>query len=204
MNARLAALATLLLASCASYTAPDSVVYGTAVITQHANGVTWTDYTTFSVGQTVAIRDETGSTPQDCTVAANAGLLQAIKDEMVARGYREATGLETPDLELALSSRLGSVEYWYSGGWCGWYPYYYCYPGWSYGGSYSFGTILLEMGDRKNAGVTMPLLWSDAAYGVLAGYYQGCGDSPSGINWTRIQAAVERGFQQSPYIQGPL
>ena len=41
---------------------------------------------------------------------------------------------DTPaDLHIKMSATLGNVDtYSYYPGYCGWYPYYYCYPSWSY------------------------------------------------------------------------
>ena len=209
MNARLAALAALVLATgCQSFSAPDSVLYGTAVITQYTPGTQWSSFTTFTVDPIVAVVDDTGSITSNCSVPGTQ-IVPTIKNEMQARGYTyidfDPLNPTTADLEIKMSAHLGSASYYYSGGYCGWYPYYYCYPGWSYAGSYSFGTLQLEMGDVKAAGGTqgnkIPLVWQNVNYGILAGYYSGCSGNGSGINWSRIQDAVVRAFDQSPYIR---
>jgi len=205
MRARFAALATLLLASC-YYGAPDSVVNGALVATQYASGVSWDAYTTFSVDPKVAVLDNTGSVTTECTVDGT-NLVTTITQQMQARGYtavdwgNSVTGPAT-DIQIKMTSYLGSVDYYYSGYYCGWYPYYYCYPSWTYAGSYSFGTLVLDMGDLKNAtsGGKLPLIWHSASYGVLASYYTGCANT-STINWGRVQQSIVQAFDQSPYIQ---
>ncbi len=205
MKARLAALATLLLAGCAGYSAPDSVVYGTAVVTQYSNKATWSTYTTYSVDPVVAVVDNTGATTQECSVDGSQ-LVPTIVAQMDARGYTRVawTGTNTTDsdLQIKMTAFLGSVDYYYAG-YCGWYPYYYCYPGWSYAGSYSFGTLVVDMGDKLNqSGTEIPLAWTAASYGVLASYYSGCsgGSAGNNPNWSRIEASIDRAFEQSPYI----
>jgi hypothetical protein len=51
-------------------------------------------------------------------------------------------------------------------------------------------------------GGKIQLIWQAVAYGVLSGYYTGCsgGQNGSGINWSRIDEAVNRAFDQSTYI----
>ena len=208
MNARLAALAALVLATgCQSFSAPDSVLYGTAVITQYTPGTQWSSFTTFTVDPIVAVVDDTGSITSNCSVPGTQ-IVPTIKNELQARGYTyidfDPVNPTTADLEIKMSAHLGSASYYYSGGYCGWYPYYYCYPGWTYAGSYSFGTLVLDMGDVKDGipGGKLPLVWTAAGYGILAGYYSGCkgGQNGAGVNWGRIQDAVSRAFDQSPYI----
>ena len=209
MNARLAALAALVLGTgCQSFSAPDSVVYGTAVITNTAPGTRWSSFTTFSVDPLIAVVDDTGSVSTSCSVPSTQ-LVPTIRNELEARGYTwvdwDPSSANTgADLQIKISAHLGSADYYYAG-YCGWYPYYYyCYPGWSYAGSYSFGTLVLDMGDAKDAtvGGRIPLVWTAAGYGVLASYYSGCTNNQNGagINWGRIQEAVYRAFDQSPYI----
>jgi hypothetical protein len=209
MTPRSAALAALALtAGCTSFSAPDSVVYGEAVVTQFKSGVQWSSYTTFTVDPNITVLDGTGTVQTTCSVDGSQ-LAPTIEHLMTSRGYTKTTfvppGVTGADLVIKMTAHLGSQSLYYGGGYCGWYPYYYCYPGWSYAGSYTFGTLQLEMGDVKAAGGIqggkIPLVWQAVHYGVLAGYYTGCSGNGSGINWGRIEDAVIRGFDQSPYIQ---
>ena len=203
MKARFAALATLLLGSC-YYGAPDSVLYGNPVATVYASGVDWNTYTTFSVDPTVAVVDGTGSVTTNCSVDGTQ-LVPTIVNEMTARGYTQVawTGNSTgSDLQIKMNAALGSQDVYYPG-YCGWYPYYYCYPGWVYAGSYSFGTLVIDMGDAKNAlpAGKIPLVWNAIAYGVLSSNYTGCSGSGININWPKLQGIISQAFDQSPYIQ---
>ncbi len=203
MNARLAALSALILATgCQSFSAPDSVVNGLAVITLNAPGTNWSSYATFDVSPIASVVDGTGAVVQNCAINATQ-LAQQVEKNMVARGYTKYTGGAPgyADLEIKLSAYLGDVSYYY-GGYCDWYYYYYCYPGWTYAGSYSYGTLVVTMGDRKAAQGTnrMPLVWQDVNYGVLASYYSGCSTPLGTVNWSRVNEAVDRAFDQSTYI----
>ena len=206
MKARFAALAALALASCGDYFAPDSVVFGNIVATQHAAAVNWSGYTTYSINPTVTVVDGTGTVMQTCTVDGTQ-LAANLKTLMEGRGYLPVDWNGTPattisDLQLQMTAMIGDQDVYYTD-WCGWYGYYYCYPGWTYAGSYTFGTLVVDMGDRQNVGTdnVIPLVWTDANYGVLASYYAGCVGSGTSVNWARINSAITRAFEQSPYIQ---
>jgi hypothetical protein len=204
MTARQAALATLVLAACGDYTAPDSVVFGNIVATQHAQSVNWTAYQTYSINPAVTVVDGTGTVQTTCSVDGTQ-LVPTIKAQMDQRGYQQV-GYHDPakpaNLEFQMTAFLGSQDVYYSN-WCAWYGYYYCYPGWTYAGSYSFGSLVIDMGDvlhLTNNPPTIPVVWTNANYGVLASYYNGCSGNGSSVNWARIQSAVNQAFQQSPYI----
>jgi len=204
MNARCAVLATLLALSCNSYSVPSDVVNGVVVITQFTPGTTWGSYLTYSVDPSVAVVDETGAVTVSCSVDGSQ-LVPTIESNMNARGYENVPFGEAADIEIKMDALLGSVNT-YVPGYCGWYPYYYCYPGWTYTGSYSFGTLVLTMGDTKNAtpGGKLPLLWTNADYGVLAAYFDsGCTGSGTSVNWVKIRAAIDQAFSDSPYIVRP-
>lgn len=209
MNSRLAALlAAALLASC-GFDVPSSVENGVAVVTQFQPAANFDDYLTFSIDPTVAVVDETGSVSQTFTVDG-ANLVPTISSNMVARNYVEVPwrgDATQADLHIKMSATLGNVDtYSYYPGYCGWYPYYYCYPSWSYAGSYNFGSLVLTMGDVKNAapggGGKLPLIWTSSARGILSDYYTaGVPSGGANVNWARIQESIDRAFADSPYIQ---
>lgn len=209
MNSRLAVLAAAaLLASC-GYDVPNSVVNGVAVVTQHQPAANFNDYVTFSIDPTVAVVDETGSVSTSFTVDG-ANLVPTISSNMRARNYTEVAwrGDSTPaDLHIKMNATLGDVDtYTYYPGYCGWYPYYYCYPSWSYAGSYNFGSLVLTMGDVKNAtpggGGKLPLIWTSSSRGILSDYYTpGVPSGGANVNWARVQESIDRAFADSPYIQ---
>lgn len=204
MKSRVAALAAAgLLASCVE-TAPDSVLNGEAVLTQYAPGASFGQYATFSVDPQVVVVDETGAETTTFTVDG-ANLVSTISANMTERNFTEVAwrGDDTPaDLHIKMHATLGEEDVYYAG-YCGWYPYYYCYPGWSYAGSYNYGTVVLDMGDVKNAAVggKLPLVWTAALYGILSSYYTPGGPATgSNVNWGRIQRAIDRAFDDSPYL----
>ena len=115
---------------------------------------------------------------------------------MVARNYTEVAwrGNDTPaDLHIKMSATLGNVDtYSYYPGYCGWYPYYYCYPSWSYEGSYNFGSLVLTMGDVKNAapggGGKLPHLDVVGARSPLRLLHAGRPVGGANVNWARIRS----------------
>ncbi|HUL59722.1 MAG TPA: DUF4136 domain-containing protein [Anaeromyxobacteraceae bacterium] len=213
MHTRFATLAAaVLLASCSTYTAPNSVVYGTDVVTQYKPQADFATYQTFSVDPTVVVVDGTG-TVSTTYVVDGTFVAANIADHMRAANYEELAwpGIGTPstaDLQIKLNAALGSQAVYYPG-YCGWYPYYYgCYPSWTYAGSYSFGTLTITMGDAKNSpppsgNANINLVWNAALYGVLSSYYTGTPGSGNNVNWGRINAAVDQAFADSPYITRP-
>ena len=205
MNSRLAALAAAaLLASCIEG-APSSVVNGVAVASQNTPSTNWSSFTTFSVDPTVAVTDATGSTVQNTTVDGTQ-LVPTINANMQARGYTlvQWIGNNTnADLQIKMQATLGSQSVYYPG-YCGWYPYYACVPGWTYAGTYNFGTLVLTMGNATGLvqGSNLPLVWTGAAYGVLSQYYTpGVPSNGANVNYGKIQAAINQMFAISPYIQ---
>jgi hypothetical protein len=205
MNSRLAALAAAaLLASCFE-SAPDSVLHGVAVVTQQTPGTTFSKFSTFSVDPTVAVVDDTGSVTNKFTVDGSQ-MVPTIVSNMTQRGFMEVpwVGDATPaDLPIKMEAHLGQADVYYPG-YCGWYPYYYCYPGWTYAGSYNFGTLVLTMGDntaRLPQGSKLPLVWTSASYGILSSYYTpGVPGNGSNVNFAKVNESINRAFNDSPYI----
>ncbi len=208
MKARFAALATLLLASCGDYSAPSSVVNGLVVATQFAPTATWGSYLTYSIDPTAAVVDNTGTVSLSCSVDGSR-LVPTIKANMDARGYQQVPwkGAGIPsgaDLEMKMTAMLGSQSVYYPG-YCGWYPLYWCYPEWTYVGDYSYGTLVLTMGDASHASAgELPLVWTAANYGVLSTYYPaGCSGGASGnnVDFGRLQGGIDQAFEDAPYIK---
>jgi hypothetical protein len=209
MNVRSLAAPALLALACYDYSAPSSVVNGAVVLTQFDQTANFGAYKYYAVNPTITVVDATGTVQTQCTVDGTP-LLPTIQQQMSARGYVQvdfaAPGqpqpTPPPDLQITMHAALGSQDVYYPG-WCYWYPYYYCYPGWSYAGSYSFGTLVLDMGVVKglSQGEKIPLIWTNANYAVLASYYTGCNSNGNAVNWQKISDAVVRAFDQSPYIQ---
>jgi hypothetical protein len=210
MNSRLAAIAAAaVLASCLE-SAPDSVVHGVAVVTQNQPTANFASFSTFSIDPMISVVDQTGSVTNQFTVDGTQ-LVPTISNNMKQRGFTEVPWTGNPtttraDLQIKMEAHLGSADLYYPG-YCGWYPYYYCYPGWTYAGSYNFGTLVVTMGDAKSAqgapaAGAIPLVWTAINYGILASYYTpGVPGSGTNVNYGRLQEAINRAFAQSPYIQ---
>jgi hypothetical protein len=180
-------------------------LHGVAVVTQQTPATDFSKFSTFSVDPTVAVVDQTGSVTNNFTVDGTP-LAKTITDNMTSRGYTLVpwVGNATPaDLPIKMEAHLGSADVYYPG-YCGWYPYYYCYPGWTYAGSYSFGTLVLAMGDntvRAPQGSKLPLVWTSASYGILSSYYSSGGPANgTNVNFPKIQESINRAFDDSPYI----
>jgi hypothetical protein len=185
-------LAALMLASC-GYTVSDEVLHGQAVATVQAPSANFSQYTTFTVATTVQVHDNTTGNPADSTKDAPM-LAQHVADIMTSRGFTAVpfTNGVVADLVIAFDAYLGSTAY--GGYWCNWYYWGYpygCYP--YYAGSYQFGTLVMSMGDRKNAapGGAMNTVWAAAMYGVLG---------TQSYNVQIVQTSIDRAFAQSPYI----
>ncbi|MCL2042475.1 MAG: DUF4136 domain-containing protein [Bacteroidales bacterium] len=91
-------------------------------------------------------------------------------------------------------------DYWYDWWWY-WYGYYpYPYYPWSYGGitySYSEGTVIIQMMDRKEVPQDTPPNTVVARWaGILNGVTN---DAPANIE-RRIKTGVEQCFKQSTYL----
>lgn len=193
MKHRLAGLLMMVtLASCGDTTASDEVLYGQAVATVQKPSTNFTTYTTFTVANTVQVHDAASGAQQDATKDAPQ-LADYVKKTMEARGYQYVTyapGVNV-DLFIAFDAYLGSTTY--GGYWCDWYYWGYsygCYP--YYAGTYEYGTLVMSMGDRKNATSTvMPTVWAAAMYSVLG---------TDAYNAQIIQTSIDRAFAQSPYV----
>jgi len=196
--------------ACTGYGAPSEVVNGTATITVEGVSSTgsnpnWSSYTTFTITPTIQVQDNTSGSPSDYTRDASS-IIPKIRDNMTSRGYtyiESIRGQQPPrtDLSIALYAYLGSQAY--GGVYCNWYYWGYpygCYPTWGYYGTYNYGTLVMQMGDTKNApppqqppqGGQLALIWGGAIYGVL-GTQQ--------YNLQRVLTSIDQAFAQSPYIQ---
>ena len=177
------------------------------MVTQFQPAANFDDYVTFSIDPTVAVVDETGSVSQTFTVDG-ANLVPPSFEhgrEELHRGRVEGKrhAGRPPHQDERHARQRGHLLL--LPGYCGWYPYYYCYPSWSYEGSYNFGSLVLTMGDVKNAapgGGKLPLIWTSSARGVLSEYYTpGVPSGGANVNWARIQESIDRAFADSPYIR---
>jgi hypothetical protein len=188
----------LALAGCGDYSAPSEVVNGTVTATLVAPNTDFAQYLTFTVTDRIQVVNNTGGTSEEYTQDAPQ-VVARVRDNMAARGYTFVpfTPGVTADLVIGLYAFLGDQAYggYYSDWWYwGYYPYD-C--GYYYAGSYNFGTLVLRMGDFKNAppastGATVSIVWEAGIYGVLG---------TQSYNLQRVLASIDKAFAQSPYLQ---
>ena len=137
-------------------------------------------------------------------------LENTIDLNMQSRNYSKVAIDSTPSLIITVGVLRSDYLIW-SGGWWGWCDPYWCYPGWGWGypgygglypgipvggvvGSYSTGTVWVDMYDPSNVNDTtnqISIVWTGVAYG-LAG---------SNSDYLRVQNGVNTMFNQSPYIK---
>ena len=131
-------------------------------------------------------------------------LVDAVKQNMNARGYVFTPKAAIPDLALMLgiakNTYVGVVYSgwwdgyygWYDPWYWGWYyPYYYPYPTYY---SVTTGSVIMTMADLKNAQTNQSLrvVWTGFAAGAI-------GDNLS-TNVQRGVDAINQAFVQSPLI----
>jgi len=163
----------------------------------------FSSYKTYFISDSVAVIN---SSVTD-TVLKNAStqkLVDAVKQNMTARGYTFTSKAAVPDLALMLGIAKNTyVGVIYSGWWdsyygwwdpwyWGWYyPYYY--P-WATYYSITTGTLILTMADLKNAATnkTLRIIWSAVAGGAI-------GDNLDN-NVQRGVDAINQAFVQSPLV----
>jgi hypothetical protein len=186
------ALAAALLASCYDYGAPDEVVYGEAVFTQPSPGFDFKPLTSYYLDPQYRLVD--GDQVTDVNLPSN--VATAIENNMQALGYTKVTALPpagTPaTVGLKVAVLKGAAAVYYPGYWCDYWYYYSCYYNWYYAGSYTYGTVVLEMGDLSApAAGTLPVVWTGLVYGVA---------SAGPVDSQRVVDGINRAFGQSPYL----
>lgn len=165
-----------------------------------AEDVDFSNYQTFTVLDTVIHVSEDGEDDPNLGRENDAFIINEVRTNMLELGYIEAESPDStnlPDLVLAVSA-VTSDYYYYYGGYCyWWYWYYYC-PGWGYpvyGGSYSIGTLVIDMWDSE-ASVKQErdgIVWTGFIDGILSG--------SSSQMQQRLDKQINQLFTQSPYLQ---
>ena len=133
-------------------------------------------------------------------------MLDLVRTNMQALGYVEETDPEnnTPDLvvlvELLITDNTVVAPCWPGWGWwSGWPPYWG--PGWCGGwpwvpvGSYTTGTVILDMIDVDGADMdeeTFPIIWNGIINGLVTG-------SDASLE-SRIRTNINQAFDQSSYL----
>jgi hypothetical protein len=143
----------------------------------------------------------------------DAAILQRVRQDLTQLGYVEDTDpiASPPDVVAQVAAiATGSFKYlsydwwsywsWY---WNPWDPTYgpdwgFIYPPHVVTYAYPAGTVLVAMLDRRSQNPTarqIPVIWSAALVGRLSGSEADLG--------SRIAAAIDRAFAQSPYLGRP-
>lgn len=196
---------TLALYSCAkdpvkNLSDNDSRIY----ITNYDSTVNFTSFSTFHVSDSVAVVND-GRLEMKSASAADAAIIQAVKDEMLQRGYTEVAKDNNPDLGINVSHVINSYtglvsypSYWgYYGSY--WDPYYWGYGGYDYFFPYASyaiyeiqqGALVIDMVDLKDAGSTKQIK------GVWNGVARGSGLFEAANAKTQVAAL----FNQSTYLK---
>jgi hypothetical protein len=141
-----------------------------------------------------------GGNPEFVNDAYSQNILAVIRQNMSDMGWTEVAELAQPDVIILPSTIQTTTEVWYYDPWYwGWYypyyygGYYYSYP--YYGGSYTTGSLFIQM--TWPGGITatdnLPVVWNAVLNGLLEG-------STSSVN-ARVTDGINQAFAQSPYLQ---
>ena len=181
-------------------TAEESRIY----ITDHDSSVSFTNYKTYSISDSVAVIENDQSSRQLNDV--DQAYLDAVKKYMNQAGYQMVSKNANPDLGVnvnhIISTSTGVISYGnYWGDYGGyWDPYYWGYPGYGYYVPYAYsiysikeGAISVDLLDLKSAFENeekkIDVIWT----GLIRG---------SGIfNTNLADSQVQALFEQSPYLK---
>lgn len=136
-----------------------------------------------------------GEDPEFIPDATAALILNQIESNMNDLGWQKVDIEDDPDVLITPAAWETTTIVYYYDYWYWWYGGYYPWWGYypSYATSYSTGTLLMRMIDPDVVGANgNPVVqWIGAANGILTSAYNG----------TRINNAIDRAFDQSPYLQ---
>jgi hypothetical protein len=211
-----ALLSLILLVGCTKYPdLDDSERQKDVSITYYDNTSDFGSYQTFSIVDTVGFIENEG----DSIYVEPSKRSERIKNKIISRltaaGYEQVDTSANPD--LIVNAHLISLNIQYSGYVGGYWdmgyyygydpfyygsPYYWGYSGYSYyypyGYAYSysstFGSLLMEIIDRKNRNENteqLKVIWSGIVAGAL--------NTSSEIN-SRIDSGIDECFDQSTYL----
>ena len=126
-------------------------------------------------------------------------ILAMIEDNMTSLGWVRVDIDADPDMLLTPASWETTTIFYYYDYWYWWWGGYY--PGWGWGGyyppvyydSYTTGTLLMSLIDKDEVGANGNPInqWSGAINGILTESYDA----------TRIGTAIDKAFDQSPYLK---
>ena len=171
-------------------------------ITNHNDSVSFTSFKTFSITDSVAVIDNNHLRGREVTDVDSA-YINAVKQQMIAKGYTLVANNQTPDLGVAVNrvynTYTGVVDYSGYGGdyYDYWDPYYWGYPGYGYYfpayGVYqvSEGALEVDILDLKDASADKQIkdIWS--------GLIRGAGV----FDVANAQTGVQALFDQSSYLK---
>lgn len=166
--------------------------------------VDFSNYQTFYISDTVSYATDD---PKDSViVGADAkALVDAVKNNMIARGFTFVSRTSNPDLAINLGAikdiDAGVIYPGWWGGYGGWYGgcyYGYCYPYYyPYPITYvvTTGNLIVDMVDLKNAAPKQKIvvIWNAFVGGSLS--------TTTSVNIQLSVDAINQAFKQSAYIQ---
>jgi hypothetical protein len=199
-------LGLLLFSSCRKTPDLTELSLNLAVITNGSRNSSFSSYKTYYISDTIA--NIAGSLTDTIYTGPYAlQLVNAIKQNMAARGYTFVTKDQSPDLGIntaILRVTIDQTVMYYPGYWGGyagyWNPYYWGYGGmgyyYPYGATYSYkiGTFVMNVADLKNATENkhITMIWT----GYLLGYL---GDNTA-TNIAAGVSGINTAFNQSSYF----
>jgi hypothetical protein len=196
------AAAAMALGSCtkdpvSKLNAEESRIY----ITNHDSTVSFADFKTFSIADSVAIISN-GKLKEKTSDSYDSLMIAAVSNAMIQRGYTRVANNQQPDLGINVNNIIntytGFIDYgnYYDGYYGYWDPYYWGYPGYGYYGSYigtyqvNEGVISIDMFDLK-----------DASGGKIKSVWNGVVRGEGIFNEASIGNSVQALFNQSDYLK---
>jgi len=173
-------------------------------ISNYDSTVNFSAFETYSISDSVAVI-KNGQLQNKTKTAADEAFIQAIKDNLNARGYRMVAKDDQPDLGINVSAiynnQTGILSYPSYWGYYNtfWDPYYWGYGGYDYYFPYltyavyqiSEGALSIDMVDLKNAnsGKKIEGIWSGLIRGEAI------------LQASTAASQVKILFDQSPYLR---
>lgn len=195
MNRPLSAVSLICLATAAVGCYPDRLSTSNydAVITTFDTSANF-HATSFFLRDTV-VHLVPPSERDDITRLYDSQIIDQVRQNMVAAGYTSLSDTVGADLQVGIAASTTDYTGYYWNYWCDWWwGYYGCYypPYWSTY-TYTIGTLLVSIGDRREvgAGGKRALIWVGLGNGVAG----------TGSTAKRLTDAVDQMFAQSPYIK---
>jgi Domain of unknown function (DUF4136) len=200
-------LVVLILPTCRKPIGIQQLTSGFTVITHTDIAVQFSNYSTYYISDTVVNLSGTAS-DTIITGSAASPFVQAVKQNMNARGFSFASHPPAPDLAIAvcvLRDIRSSVAF-YPGWWDNisgyWDPLYWLsnnsfpyYYGWSTTYTYQNASVIVNLIDLKNAHVDkrLAVIWHVTGFNAFS--------SDSATNLQSSINAINQAFAQSPYLK---